>query len=88
MPSPLARKSVDAIDAYWADSFGCPIEALRPERTLVVPHAAHVGFDGAYAMTFGSQPIIAVPRDSLSDLQRPLSAWTKETIGDSSRARK
>jgi GNAT superfamily N-acetyltransferase len=85
-PSPLARKSIETIDAYWASSFGCPVEALRPQRALVVPHPAHVGFNGIYAMTFGREPIIALPAARIPALQPVLGRWTSETIGDATRA--
>ena len=83
----LSRRSTDVIDAYWAASFGCPVEALRPKRTLVLPHAAHVQFDGVFAMTFGGHPIVAAPGGWLGELQPAFAPWTAETIRDEASAR-
>jgi hypothetical protein len=69
----LTRETIRAIDAYWAASFGCPVEALRPSRTLVLPHDAHERFNGAYAMAFGAEPIVSVPPGELSELRATLS---------------
>jgi len=83
----LVRETVDAIDAYWASSFGCPVEALRPSRTLVVPHDAHERFNGAYAMTFGAEPIVSVPPGEFGELRSTLSAWTSVTLESPAAAR-
>ena len=85
--SVLARETLDAIDAYWASSFGCPVEALRPASTLVVPHDAHERFNGVYAMTFGAEPIISVPPGAFGELRSSLSSWTADTIREPAIAR-
>ena len=83
----LTRETIRAIDAYWAASFGCPVEALRPSRTLVLPHDAHERFNGAYAMTFGAEPIVSVPAGELSELHPTLSRWTSGTLASPATAR-
>jgi len=45
-----------------------------------------VGFNGVYAMTFGREPIIALPSARIPSLQTLLGRWTSETIGDAARA--
>ena len=76
----LTRETIRAIDAYWAASFGCPVEGLRPPRTLVLPHDAHERFHGAYAMAFGAEPIVSVPPGELGELRAALSQWTATTL--------
>ena len=78
----LAADSIGAIDSYWATSFGCPIEALRPPRALVLPHGPGERFNGLYAMTFGGSPIVSVPQGAFGGLRSSLASWTAETIRD------
>ena len=85
--STLTRETIRAIDAYWAASFGCPVEALRPPHTLVLPHDAHERFNGAYAMAFGGEPIVSVPPGELSEVRAALSHWTTTTLMAPSTAR-
>jgi len=78
----LSTESIDAIDEYWATSFGCPREALRPPRTLVLPHGPGERFNGLYAMTFGGSPIVSVPQGVFGGVRSSLASWTAETIRD------
>ena len=78
----LTTDSIDAIDAYWATSFGCPSEALRPPRALVLPHGPGERFNGLYAMTFGASPIVSVPQGVFGAVRSSLASWTAETIRD------
>jgi len=84
--SRLTPATANAVDAYWAAWFACPVEALRPARALVLPHAGHEGYNGIYAMTFGAEPIISVPRGRLSELTPRLRVWTAATLRDSAQA--
>jgi GNAT superfamily N-acetyltransferase len=83
----LTRSAIRAIDAYWASSFGCPTEALRPPRTLVLPHDAHERFNGVYAMTFGAEPVISVPSGVFTELRSSLASWTASSVRDPAFAR-
>ena len=82
----LSPETRDTIDAYWALSFACPVEALRPARPLVIPHAAHESFRGVYAMTFGGEPVISVPRALVAELGPVLRVWTAATLTSPERA--
>jgi RimJ/RimL family protein N-acetyltransferase len=82
----LSPESIDAIDEYWATSFGCPREALRPSRTLVLPHGPGERFNGLYAMTFGGSPIVSVPQAAFVTLRSSLSSWTTDTMRDAAGA--
>jgi GNAT superfamily N-acetyltransferase len=84
--SSLSSATRTAIDAYWALSFACPVEALRPTRALVVPHAAHESFRGVYAMTFGAEPIVSVPVETIGELAPVLRVWTAATLRSPERA--
>lgn len=77
------------VDEFWADYFGCSPEALHDAATLVVPHAALQGYDGALAFRHGPSCIVSVPatvpeigRDKLRGAS-PDRAFDAETLAKS-----
>jgi RimJ/RimL family protein N-acetyltransferase len=49
------------VDEFWAGYFGCSPEDLHEPRTLVLPHAALVGYDDVLAFRHGPACIVSVP---------------------------
>ncbi len=49
------------VDAFWASYFGVRPEELASGRTLAVPHAALLGYDGALVFRHGGGCVVSVP---------------------------
>ncbi len=66
MTSPETLRKVDA---FWASYFGCGADGIAGRRTLVVPHAALQGHDGALVFRHEDSCIVSVP-DSVPEIER------------------
>ncbi len=64
-----APETLRRVDAFWAAYFGCRPEDLEAARTLVVPHQALAGYDGALAFRRGPCLVVSVP-ESVPEIER------------------
>ncbi|MFN3485748.1 MAG: GNAT family N-acetyltransferase [Planctomycetota bacterium] len=64
-----APETLRRVDAFWAAYFGCRIEDLAAPRTLVVPHQALAGYDGALAFRRGPALVVSVP-ETVPEIER------------------
>lgn len=79
--SALAAPTLDIVDAYWAADLGCVRADLRPQSTLVVPHApAFVGYAGLYILIIGAAPIVSLPHDLYPSLRDAAARWSAAEV--------
>jgi GNAT superfamily N-acetyltransferase len=57
----VAAETLTKADAYWASYFGCRVEDLAGDRTVVVTHSALSGYDGALVFRRGKACLVSVP---------------------------
>jgi hypothetical protein len=57
----LDSSALKLVDAYWAQFFGCALEALRTDTPLIVASSGSSAYAGCYLMEFGGAPVVALP---------------------------
>lgn len=64
-----ATETTWKVEAFWAQYFGCTPEEYGSDRTVVVTHAALLGYDGALAFRHADGLIVSVP-SSVPEVER------------------
>jgi hypothetical protein len=64
--------SLEVIDRYWAQFFGCAPEALR---TNTAQMAVHTDYAGCYLMEFGGAPIVSLPLGEVEAYRATIAQW-------------
>jgi len=57
------------VEAFWASYFGCAPADLASGKTLVLPHAALLGYDGVLVFRHGGGCVVSVP-DTVPEIER------------------
>ncbi len=65
----IPAETLAKVDAYWATYFGIGPSDLAGQKSLVVPHNALAGFEGALVFRHGDACIISVP-ESTPEIER------------------
>jgi GNAT superfamily N-acetyltransferase len=64
-----APERLRRIDAYWAEFFGCSVQDLHRDKTVVVTHKALERYEGALVFRHAPSCIISVP-DTVPEVER------------------
>jgi len=84
----LSDQTLEIIDDYWAQDFGCRRDELRPSVPRVQAHGGGLeGYRGVFILAVGVAPVVSAPPGMAAILGPRAPLFTDETIGDPSTLR-
>lgn len=77
-----AGETIRKADAFWADYFGCTVDDINGNKTIVGVHKALESYDGVLVFRHGSACIVSVPEQTPEIERQRLRAATPELAFD------